>query len=166
MRLPGAGKRGAVDFARARDCIPPRQAAAALDQRVAFAHLAQIAHQGMQVGIRHLDAVAVHHRLLETRALEQAPQIAQIGEGRDARARAAFDFELGLHQRLSQLGQGLAAEQRREQQPAGLQGLAQLNERARQIVGPMQHQIAQHQVEGLGREGQRFGLAGQGRPGS
>ena len=60
-----------------------------------------------------------------------------------------------------QLPQGPAAEQGRQQQPVGLQDMAQLQERAGQVVGPVQAERAHDQVEAAGAERQRLGLADQ-----
>lgn len=43
-----------------------------------------------------------------------------------------------------------------EEQPVGLQDIANLEERARQVVDPVQAQIADHHIEAGGRERQEF----------
>ena len=61
-----------------------------------------------------------------------------VGEGGDAGASAALQLLLGRQQRVAQLGEGAAAEQRRQQQPIRLQGAADLHQRAGQIVDEVQ----------------------------
>ena len=72
------------------------------------------------MGVAHPDDVRIGHRQGEARPLQQPSDIAQIGEGRDARARAALDLRFGLGEGLAQLGQGRAAEQRADEQAVGL----------------------------------------------
>ena len=72
-----------------------------------------------RIGVAHRDALDVRHRQGETRPLQQRAEIAHIGEGRDARADAAFDLRLGGGEGLAQLGQGRAAEHAGEEQAVG-----------------------------------------------
>ncbi len=88
-----------------------------------------------------------------------AAGVADIGEGRDARARARDRVDLRLQQAFAQFPQGLAAPHRRQQQPVGLQDLAELRERAGQIVDPVQGQGRDHEVEAARRERRQFRVA-------
>ena len=90
------------------------------------------------------------------RALQQRPQVPHVGEGGDAGARPALHLLLGRQQGGAQLAQRAAAEQGGQQQPVGLQGAADLDERARQIVDEVQRQARDDQVERLVAERQRF----------
>ena len=67
-------------------------------------------HQRKRRGITHHDAVDVGDRQRKARTLQQRAEIAQVGERRDPRRRAAFDLGLGLRERRAQLGQAVAAD--------------------------------------------------------
>ena len=60
--------------------------------------------------VAHGDPVDIGDRQREARTLQQRAEIAQIGERRDARRNAAFDFAFRRGEGLPQLGQRLAAE--------------------------------------------------------
>ena len=68
--------------------------------------------------------------------LQQRAEIAQIGEGRDARADPAHRLALGFEQRLPEFLQGSPAEQAAHEQPVGPERPLDLDERARQVVDP------------------------------
>ena len=91
--------------------------------------------------------VHVGDRQRKARALQQRAEIAQVGERRDARRHAAFDFGLGLRERLTQFGQAVAADHRGEEQAVGLERAANLDQRARQIVDELQGQRRHHEIE-------------------
>ena len=95
-RSRACGRRGRRSAPRRFRQPPQRRAAqrlaAALGQRVGGAHAAQVVHQRERRCIAHGDAVDVGDRQREARALQQRAEIAQIGERRDARRDAAFDF--------------------------------------------------------------------------
>ena len=63
--------------------------------------------------VAHRDAVDIGDRQRKARALQQRAEIAQIGKRRDPRRNPALDLRLGRRKRLAQLGERLAAEQRR-----------------------------------------------------
>ena len=69
-------------------------------QRVGRAHAAQIVHQREGERIAHRDAIDVGDRQRKAGALQQRAEIAQIGERRDPRRDAAFDFGFGRGERL------------------------------------------------------------------
>ena len=96
---------------------------------------------------------------------KQRGGIGELDRGRHARADPALLGELRLEQRGAQLDERIAAEHRGQQQPVRLQRPAQLNERARQIGGPVQHQIAGDQVEARIAKRQQLGVDGDSRTG-
>ena len=116
--------------------------------------------------VAHGDPVDIDHRQREARPLQQRAGIAHVREGRDPQADAAFAFELGLRQRLAQLGQGLAAGHGGEQQPIGRQAAAQLRQRAGQVVDPVQHHRAEDEIEPVRRERQRLGVGDDAQAGA
>ena len=136
---------------------------AALAHEIAFAHCAELAHQRQRVVVLDVDGLAVRHRQGKARALQQAGRVAQIGERRDTRAEAAFDLALGRAQRLAQLPQRGAAQHRAEEEAVWLQDAADLDQRAGQVVHPMQVHRAQHEIEAGGGERQRFFVGDQRR---
>src|SRR5437899_2375586 len=74
----------------------------------------------------------------KARAQQQRRDIGKVGGRRYARARPALLDQLGFEQRGAQLGEGAAAQHRREKQPVGSQNPAQLDERPGQITDPVQ----------------------------
>ncbi len=136
----GIGKAFAVDLRH------PQQRGAAgrrpppLDQNVGRAHPPQILHQRERVVVAHHDAIDVGDRQRKAGALQQRADIAQIGKRRDARRHAAFAFGFGRGKGLPQLGQRIAADHRRQQQPVGPQRAADLREHAGQIVDELKRE--------------------------
>src|SRR4051812_7891500 len=86
----------------------------------------------------------------EARALKERAIIPDIGEGRDARARAASQFGLGLDQRLAKLLQRPAAERRGDEQTIGAQRAADLDERAGEIVDAVKSKARYYEIEARG----------------
>ena len=58
-----------------------------------------------------------------------------------------LELGFGGGERLAQLDQTVAADERGEKQPVGFQRAAHLNERARQIVDELQRQRRDHEIE-------------------
>ena len=67
-----------------------------------------------------------------------------------------LELGLGRGERLAQLGQAVAADERREKQPVGFERAAHLHERAGQIVDELQRQRRDHEVERILPQRQRF----------
>ena len=130
-----------------RSSVARAAACGGAPQRVGRAHAPQIAHQGERSVVAHGDAIDVGHRQRKAGALQQSAELAQIGEWRDARRSAAFDFALGRGKGLPQLGERLAAEQSGEKQSVGLQRTADLHQHARQIVDELQRQRRDDEIE-------------------
>ena len=150
------GKALIVDLRRPQQGAAPAEAAATLGHQVALAHGAQVAHQGEGARIFDVDRLAVGHRHGEPGALQQASGIAQVRERRDARAEPALDLALGGGKSLAQLPERAAAQHAGEEEPVRLQDAPDLDQRARQIVHPVQAHRAQHEIEGAGRKRQSF----------
>ena len=152
----GIGKALAVDLRH------PQQRGAAgrrpppLDQDIGRAHAPQIVHQRERVVVAHHDAIDVGDRQREAGALQQRADVAQIGERRDARRHPAFAFGFGRGERLPQLGQRIAADHRRQQQPVGLQRAADLRQHAGQIVDELKGERRDDEIERFRLQRQRF----------
>ena len=99
----------------------------------------------------------------ETGPLQQRAGIAHVGEGRDARAGAAIELDLGGKQALAQLGKRAAAGKSAEEQSVGLQRPADLDQRARNVVGLMQRQQRDGEIDASGSSGMRSRAADQAR---
>ena len=160
----------AVKLGRAQQGGAPRRLAPALDHQVALAHGAQVAHQGERVLVFDIYRFTVGDRQGEAGALQKAGGVAQVREGRDARAEAAIDLALGSPQRLPQLPQRSAAQHGAQEQSIGLQDATDLDQGAGQVVHPMQAHGAQHEIELrrcerklllVGHHGQPPGFAGE-----
>ena len=121
--------------------------AAALEEEVGRAHPPQIVHQGKGVVIAHHNAVDIGHRKCKPGPLQQRADIAQIRKRRHARRDTALAFGLGRRERLPQLGERIAADHGREQQPIRLQRAADLREHAGQIVDKLEGERRQHQIK-------------------
>ncbi len=106
--------------------------------------------------------IDVGHRQRKARALQQSAELAQIGERRDPRRHAAFHFAFGGGEGLPQLGQRLAAEERREKQSVGFERAANLHENARQIVDELQRQRRDDEIERRVAKRQRLLVGGDG----
>ena len=91
----------------------------------------------------------VGDRQREARALQQRADVAQIGERRHARRHPAFAFGFRRREGLPQLGQRIAADHRRQQQPVGLQRAADLRQRAWEIVDELKRERGNDEVERL-----------------
>ena len=111
------------------------------------AHAAQVVHQRERRVVAHGQPVDIGDRQRKARALQQRAQLAQIGERRNPRRDAALDLGLGLREGLAQLGQRVAAEQRRQEQAVRLERAADLHQRARQVVDELQRQRRDDEIE-------------------
>ena len=120
---------------------------------------AEIGHQRERAVIAHHDAIDVGDRQRKARALQQAADIAQIGKRRDARRHPAFEFGFGGGEGLPELGQRIAADHRRQQQPVGLQRAADLRQHAGQIVDELKGERGNRKIERFRLQRQRLGLA-------
>ncbi len=116
-------------------------------QDVGRAHAPQIGHQREGVVVAHHERIDIGDRQRKTRALQQAADIAEIGERRDARRDPAFAFGLRRGEGLTQLRQRVAADHRRQQQAIGPECAADLREHAGQIVDKLQRQRGDHEIE-------------------
>ena len=120
---------------------------------------AQIAHQRKEVGVADGRPVEVDHRQGEARPLHERAQRAHVDEGRDARRRAAENLALGDRKTLPELGQRVAADQRRDEEAVGLQRAADLDERPGQIVDGLQREQRHGEVEAAVRRRQALEIA-------
>ena len=109
-----------IDLGHAHERRAAQRRAAALGERIGGAHAAKFRHQREGRGVAHGQAIDVGHRQREAGALKQRAQFAHVGERRDMRRDAALDLGLGGREGLAQLGQRVAAEQRRKEQAVGL----------------------------------------------
>ena len=125
-------------------------------QNIGRAHAPQILHQRERAVVAHHDAIDVGDRQRKARALQQRADVAQIGERRDAGRHAAFAFGFRRGKGLPQLGQRIAADHRRQQQPVGFQRAADLREHAGQIVDELKSQRGDDEVERFRLERQNF----------
>ena len=123
-------------------------------------------HQRERRGIAHGEPVDVGDRQREARALQQGAGVAQIGERRDARRDAVLDLGLGRGEGLAQLDQGVAADERGEEQPVRLERAPDLHQRARQIVDELQRERGDHEIERGVAERQRFLVGGNRQSGT
>ena len=92
----------------------------------------------------------------KARALQQRADIAQIGKRRDARRHPAFAFGFRRRKGLPQLGQRIAADHRRQQQPVGFQRAADLRQHAGQIVDELKGERGDDEVERFRLQRQRL----------
>ena len=136
----GIGEAFGVDLRHPQHGGAAGRRAPALDQNVGRAHAAQIVHQRERAVVAHHDAVDVGDRQRKARALQQRADVAQIGKRRHARRHPAFAFGFGRGKGLPQLGQRIAADHRRQQQPVRPQRAADLCEHAGQVVDELQAQ--------------------------
>ena len=104
--------------------------------------------------VGHGHRVDVGHGLLEPGPIHQCGSVAQIGKRRHSAARAAQNLCFGGHQGLTQLRQRHAAEKSPQKQASRLQGAPDLDQRADDIVSPVQTQGRDDQVNAAVREGQ------------
>ncbi len=145
----GIGEALAIDLRHAQQRRAAQRRTAALGQHIGRAHAPQILHQREGIVVAHHDAIDIRHRQRKAGALQQRADVAQVGERRDARRDAAFNLGLGGGERLTQFGQRLAADGRREQQAIRLQRAADLRQHARQIVDELQCQRGDREIERL-----------------
>ena len=133
-----------------------RRSAVAQPHGVRLAGRAQVAQQRHRVGVEEPDFLHVGHRQREPGALQQRGAIAQIGKRRYARRGTAGLLRLRLGQGTAQLRQRAQRRQAGQQQPVRPQRAAQLDQRAGQVVHPVQRQAGDDQVEAGRRERQEL----------
>ena len=143
----GIGKAFGVDLRHPQHRGATRRRPPPLDQDIGRAHAPQILHQRKRAVVAHHRAIDIGDRQGKTCALQQRADIAQIGKWRDPGRHAALAFGFGGRKTLPQLGQRVAAEHRRQQQPVGPQGAADLREHAGQIVDELKGQRGNRKIE-------------------
>ena len=89
--------------------------------------------------------------------------VPDIGEGSDARAGAAFQFGLGLDQRLAKLDERAGAEQRAEKESVGAKRAPDLHQRAGEIVDAVKREARDDEVEACLLERQQVLVADERR---
>ena len=136
VKLEGAGQHRAA------------QAPGPVEKGRRLAHGAQVVQQRQRIGIVHRQRVAIGHRQREAGALKQPRGVENVGERRNPRRGAAGHLGLRGDQAGAQLRQRRPAEERAEEHAVGLQGPADLDERAGQVVDPVQRQWRDDQVDG------------------
>lgn len=126
----------------------------AAEDRAALAHGLDVLHEGERVRVVDDDVVDVDGQHLEAGPLQQAADVAGVGQGRDVGGDAAAALLLGELQRRAQLEEGVAAEHGAHEGAVGLQHVVDLGQDAGQVVDPVHAQGGEHEVEGVGPEGQ------------
>jgi hypothetical protein len=132
---------------RRRKQCPWRNQATASTNGIRFPRRSQIRQQSERVRIQQTNILDIRHRQHEPRPLQQMRAIAQLRERRDPRRRPARDLRLRLGQCRTQFRQRPQSRQTGQQHPLGPQRLAQLQQRARQVVDPVQRQAGHDQIE-------------------
>src|SRR5262245_23015169 len=159
----GIGKTLGINLHHARQRRALERPLAALAQRIGCAHAAQIVHQRQRRGVAHPDPVAVGDRQRKSRPLQQRAQLAYVGKGSDPRRDPLLDLGFGGGEGLPQLAQGVAADQRREQQAVRLERAADLDERPWQVVDELERERRHHEIERAVVERQRLLVGGDGK---
>ena len=136
----GIGKSFAVDLRHPQHGGAAGRRTPPLDQDIGRSHPPQIGHQRERAVVAHHDAIDVGDRQRKARALQQAAYVAQIGKRQDARRHAAFAFDFRRRKGLPQLGQRIATDHRRQQQPVRLQRAADLRQHAGQVVDELKRE--------------------------
>ena len=135
-------------------------------ERVGLAHGAQVGHQPEGRIVCHPDGVQVGDRQVEPGALQEPGGVAQVGEWRDPGRGPAGCGGVGGKQAMAQFGQRVAAEQAGEEKAARLERPPDLGKRPRQVLRPVQSEIACDQVEAPVGEGKAVLLADRGHAAS
>ena len=129
---------------------------------VGFSGGSEVMDQGERVGVGQDRFVGVGDWQVETGALHQAGQVAQFGEwrysGRGAAGQGCFGFGEGGSQGCEGAEDGEAC----QQEAAGAERHAELDEGAGEVVDPVQRQVGNDEVEGCGSEGEAFFVGGDG----
>ncbi len=99
----------------------------------------------------------------KSRALEEAGAVAQVGEGGDSGVHGAGEGVLGVQKGGAEFGEGAEDGHGGEEQAAGFEGFAQLDEGAGEVVDPVQATMGDDEVKFLRAEGQGFAGDGDGQ---
>jgi len=118
--------------------------------------------QGDGIGVQKFDLLGVRDGSGKTGALQQAGAIAQLGERGDPGVYGAGEAVLGVQKGGAEFGEGAEDGHRGEEQPAGFEGFAKLDEGAGEVVDPVQATMGDDEVEILRAEGQGFAGDGDG----
>ena len=155
---PPVAKAGEIPVGRnhALERPPPERRPAPAHQRVGLGHGAEIGQKPPRGFISNGKDIVVDDRQREAGALEERPGIGDPGERRDVGGDAALLGEVGGEKRLAELGQGVAAKPRRQQQPVGPEQAADLNERAGEVVGGMKKEGREDEIEAIAGEGEKL----------
>ena len=151
------GKAFAVDLRHPQHGGAAGRRSPPFDQNIGRAHPPEIGHQRERAVVAHHDAIDVGDRQRKPGALQQRADIAQIRERRDARRYPALAFGFRRGKGLPQLGQRIAADHRRQQQPVRLQRAADLRQHAGQIVDELERERRDGEIERFRLQRQRFG---------
>ena len=147
-----------MSSARSSTCRGHRRLPPAAKDIAAAKH-PDLGHQIAGRWIDEREQFRVGDRHGEACPLQQRAIVAEIGEGGDMRARAAGLLSLRREQGLTQLMQGTAAERGAEEEPVRRQRPPDLDQRAGQVVDPMQRQPRDDEIEGCVSERQQILVA-------
>lgn len=147
-----------------KDCAA-RGLAKPVGKGIAFAHGAQIVHQVKRAFITYRAENVIRHRQRQSGTLDQRPKLANFAHRGDPGRQAAGCPSLALGQRGAQFVQGLAAEQGRDQQAIGAQGIPGLYKLSDRIIRPVQAQVMDQQIMALRIQRQGFVIINHGRTG-
>src|SRR5262249_38138735 len=108
-----------------------------LAEGVACPHGTEVAHQRDRMRVAYDHPILVDYRQRETGALKQAADRAELGKRGDPRRCATGCLRLGRRKARPQLRQGVAAEERGDEEAIRLQGAPDLREGAGKIAGEL-----------------------------
>ena len=147
---PGCGRRGACARAppasrrqRSRPISPRGRPRVALVAPIACR--SRIIASRVGVGERQI--FHVHHRIGEAGVHEQVADVVHVDEAADVRV------PVDARERRAQLLQRVGTERRERRESADLQHAPEFGERARQVVDPLQREVAPDEIERAGANG-------------
>src|ERR1700722_9652634 len=136
-----------VDGGGPQENFATQRFAATRMQRVRAAHSAEAGENREYIRITDDRAIEIDDWQRQARALRKAPESAHVDKGGDSRRRAAKNLALRDGQALSQFGQRLAPNDRRDQETVALQRAPHLDQGARQIVHRLQSEQRDGKIE-------------------
>ena len=127
-------------------------------RRVRLAHGLQILHQRKRVRVLDNDIIDIDREQLEPGFLQQAADVAHVGEGGDVGGDAAAAVEVGELQGSAEFEEGVAAEDGGEEGGVRFQDRGDLGEEGREVVDPVEGEGGEHGGEGVRGEGEGRGV--------
>ena len=148
----GFGMAFLINLASAQYHAAGQERTRTLAQAICGPHGAEIVHKSQGMCIRHRHHVAIDDREREASTLQQRAEFAHVNRRRDPRTGTAGQFDFSRQERVAQLKERPAADERGEEESIRSKARMDLRKRAGKVVNCVQGEPGNDEIEaGVGK---------------